>query len=187
MKHYACGFVVAVLLLFGADAYASKQTSATASSVRPKWTLTVDPLTTVLGFVHLQVERSFGDYISVYASPHIRFFNSVLGNLQGDFYGLGIELCFRVFPLGGAPFGWWVSVRGVLANLWSDVGPQKSTPGGYVSVLTGYSWLFFGWLTLSAGIGAQYLHYQIASHQPDKPWGIKTFLIALHTNVGVAF
>lgn len=144
----------------------------------PRWTLQVDPLTTALGFVHLQVERALTPHLSLYAGPHLRLFDSVLSDLDEPYWGAGVELGVRWFFRPSAPQGWWAQVRGVGAYL---DGPSSTSAGGYISALGGYTWIFGGWFVLSGGAGVQYLHYQVDSLGP------KGVFPAMHTTLGVAF
>ena len=143
----------------------------------PNWTVQVDPLTTVLGFVHVQVERAIGDHFSIYAGPHLRLFSSPFSDAE-DFTGIGAELGVRWYMLGGAPKGWWALLRGVGAHLYTD---DNTALGGYVSGLGGYTWILWDRLVLAAGAGVQYLHYTIDDLGPS---GIAP---AAHTTVGFAF
>lgn len=144
----------------------------------PQWTLQVDPLTTALGFAHLQVERAVAPQLSVYAGPHLRLFDSLLDDKQEDYSGYGLELGLRWFFSPGAPQGWWLGVRGVAAYL---QGPTKDVPGGYLSALGGYTWIWDGWLVLAGGLGVQYLHYTVEGLGP------KGVFPAAHSTLGVAF
>lgn len=144
----------------------------------PQWTLQVDPLTTALGYVHLQVERALLPQLSVYVGPHLRLFDSVLSDVSEDYTGFGLEVGVRWFFRPSAPAGWWLQARGVGAYL---SGPQSSSPGGYVSALGGYTAIFDGWFVLAGGAGVQYLHYRVDGLGP------KGIFPALHTTVGVAF
>jgi hypothetical protein len=146
----------------------------------PRWTVQVDPLTTALGFLHVQVERALGDHASVYLGPSVRAFDP-LEKSEGRYLGVGGELGVRVFPWGGAPRGGWLQARGVLAHLSTDVGGGATALGGYGSVLGGYTWILGDRWVLSAGIGAQYLRYQVAG------LGSRGFLPAAHSTVGFAF
>lgn len=153
-------------------------------AAEPTWTVQVDPLTTALGFVHVQVEHAFTPDVSVYLGPSLRLFGSPLLDAQDeDFLGIGAEAGVRWYVTGSAPRGWWVMGRGVLAGLSADVdGESLSAIGGYGSVLGGYTWLLMSdRLVLSAGLGGQYLSYQIADMGP------RGFLPAAHTTIGFAF
>lgn len=176
---------VAFLVLLSASVCAvaaANEPAPTEDAQTPAWTVVVDPLTFALGFAHVQIERTLSPHVSVYAGPHARLFDSVLGDEREDFLGLGVELGVRWFFSPGAPEGAWVGVRGVGARLTADTeAGAQSTFGGYGSVLVGYTWLATDWLVLSGGGGAQYLHYTIAGLGP------KGFFPALHTVVGVAF
>ena len=165
--------MVAASLLVGPQ-FASAQESP------PRWTITVDPLTTALGFVHLQVEHRLSDRFSLYAGPSLRLFTSpILGDGPDDeVRGYGAELGLRYFFNAEALEGWWAMVRGVGASI-SD--GESSEFGGYGSVLAGYTWIHEGWLVLAGGAGIQYLSYAIDGHGPE---GVAP---ALHTNIGVAF
>jgi hypothetical protein len=144
------------------------------------WTLQVDPLTTALGFVHIQVEYAIDDHWSVYAGPSLRLFNGLLAeDGDVDFTGLGGEVGLRWFFNGGAPAGWWAQVRGVLAHLSVDDAAATGA-GGYVSLVAGHTWIIDGWFVLAAGLGVQYLDYEIAGSGP------KGILPAAHTTIGVA-
>lgn len=144
----------------------------------PRWTVQVDPLTTALGFVHVQVERALGDHASIYAGPSIRLFDP-LEKETGRYRGYGAEVGVRVFPWGEAPRGAWAEVRGVVASLHAEGG--ATAVGGYGSVLGGYTWILGGRWVVALGVGAQYLHYRVGGLGPV---GV---LPAAHTTVGVAF
>lgn len=144
---------------------------------RPQWTLQVDPLTTALGFVHLQVERALAPHLSAYVGPSLRLFDGLRGG--GDFKGYGAEAGVRAFLSPTAPEGWWGQVRGVVAHLRTP--DDDTATGGYASVLVGYSAIFDGWLVLAGGLGVQYLQYEVAGLGPT---GV---LPAAHTTAGVAF
>ncbi|MCX4246933.1 hypothetical protein [Paraliomyxa miuraensis] len=147
---------------------------------RPRWTLQIDPLTTALGYVHLQVERALGDHASIYFGPSLRLFNGLLDlDATSSYRGYGVELGARWFIRGGAPKGWWVMARGVLAYLRADSG--VTNVGGYVSALGGYTGILRGWFVLSGGLGVQYIHYTVDG------LGTRTFFPAAHTALGVAF
>lgn len=145
-----------------------------------RWTLQVDPLTTALGFAHVQVERAFGDHASVYLGPSVRLFDP-LEKKSGHYWGAGGELGIRVFPWGGAPRGAWGQIRGVLARLHTDEAGGASATGGYASVLGGYTWILGERWVLAAGLGVQYIHYRVGELGPV---GV---LPAAHTTVGLAF
>lgn len=148
----------------------------------PRWTIQVDPLTTALGFVHVQVERAIGDAWSVYAGPSLKLFPGLLAE-EGEaaYTGLGVELGVRWYFHGAAPEGGWALLRGVMARLRLDDAPNTEAFGGYVSALVGYTAIFEGWFVLSGGLGIQYLSYRVAGNGPS---GV---LPAAHTTVGVAF
>ena len=151
--------------------------SAEPGPTAPMWTIQVDPLTTYLGYVHLQVERALTPHFSLYAGPHLRLF-SPPGTEPEDYKGYGVELGARWFPFGTAPQGFWTLVRGVGARISTDT---NATFGGYVSGLAGYTAIFADTFVLSGGAGIQYLHYRIDGLGP------KRVFVALHTSVGFAF
>ncbi len=161
-------------------AFAVVLTAASSQADAPRWTIQVDPLTTALGFVHVQVERALGDHASVYVGPSVRLFDP-LEKSDGKYRGYGGELGVRVFPWGGAPAGAWAEARGVLASLHTDANGGASAIGGYASVLGGYTWIFSERWVLAAGLGVQYLHYRVAGLGPVQ------VLPAAHTTLGVAF
>ena len=144
----------------------------------PAWTIQVDPLTTALGFVHVQLERAISPHWSVYAGPHLRLYDSVLSDTSEPYKGYGVELGARWFYAGRAPEGLWVGARAVGA--WA-VGPSSGSPAGYVSALGGYTLIVAKRLVLSGGLGAQYLHYRVDGLGP------RGVFPALHTAVGLAF
>lgn len=147
----------------------------------PDWTIQIDPLTTALGFVHVQVERSIGPNWSVYIGPSLRLFDGILSlDDPTGFLGFGAEAGVRWFYLGGAPEGWWHQVRGVVAHL--DAKDSDATGvGGYVSTLAGYTWIYEGTLVLSGGLGVQYIDYTLEGK------GQKGLFPAAHSTIGVAF
>lgn len=161
---------------------------ALAADLDPRWTLTVDPLTTVLGFVHLQVEHTLGGHASLYAGPSLKLFNSPLGIATGYFQGYGVEAGVRAFPWGKAPSGPWLMARGVLAavvtyRMKGGGSLQETavvTPGGYTSALAGYTGILGPGLVLSGGLGVSYFSYG-----PNQE--IYGFLPAAHTTIGWAF
>jgi len=147
----------------------------------PKWTVTVDPLTTALGYVHLQVERRVHNSFSVYAGPHARLFSGILTDPPEPFLGFGAEVGARWFPWGGAPEGAWVMVRSVAAR--AHTTDDSAPPGfaGYSSVLVGGTAILGDVFVLSGGAGYNQLYYTIGDYGSGGPF------VALHTNVGVAF
>lgn len=148
---------------------------------RPAWTLQVDPLTTALGYVHLQVERRVAPGWSVYAGPHLRLFDGILTESPEPYTGLGLEAGVRWFPRARAPEGPWVLLRGVGARLSSAETTPATGFGGYASALGGATWVIDDWLVLSGGLGVQRLFYTLG------PYGTEGWLPAAHTAVGVAF
>jgi hypothetical protein len=149
---------------------------------RPAWTVTVDPLTTALGYVHLQVERRVTRHTSVYAGPHMRLFDGILTEGREPFLGLGGEVGVRAFPWGKAPEGAWVMGRTVLARLHTTDGSRQAELGGYTSGLVGYTGILGRHFVLSGGAGLNWFYYDIAGYGPNPgPF------LALHTSLGVAF
>lgn len=174
MKHTLVALVVALCTL-------TATTEALAEDEGPAWTLQVDPLTTALGFVHVQVERAVTPNLSFYVGPSLRLFDNLLEDKEEAFLGLGVEMGLRYFFSETAPEGWWVQVRGVTARLQTTEGPEKTAFGGYISALGGYTWIADGWFVLAGGVGVQYIHYKVAG------LGIEGVLPAAHTTLGVAF
>jgi hypothetical protein len=142
------------------------------------WTVTVDPLTTAIGFVHVQVERSLGPRVSVYAGPSLRLFDGVLADTNGPYVGLGGEAGVRGFFTGSAPEGGWVMARGVAARLSTS---DEARFGGYTSGLVGYTGVLGRGLVLSGGLGVSYFAYEVGGY------GVAGLAPAAHTNVGWAF
>ena len=175
MKHVTCILLTALSLFVPLSAMAQEAEATTPQ--RPSWTLQVDPLTTYLGYVHLQVEHAFTPHFSLYAGPHLRLF-SAPGAEPEDYRGYGVELGARWYPFETAPEGFWTLVRGVGARISTD---DNATFGGYVSGLAGYTAIFADIFVLSGGAGVQYLHYHIDGLGP------KRVFLALHTTLGVAF
>jgi len=154
---------------------------AAEPSPSPSWTVTVDPLTTALGYVHLQVERRLGRHVSVYAGPHMRLFDGLLTEGREPFLGFGGELGVRAFPWGRSPEGAWVMGRQVLARLHTTDDSADAKVGGYSSVLLGYTGVIGDHFVLSGGAGFNALYYDIGDYGSSGPFP------ALHTNLGVAF
>lgn len=157
--------------------------SAALAADGPQTTITVDPLTTALGYVHLQVERVVGDsgQLSVYAGPHARLFDGVLTETPEPFLGAGAEVGIRWFPKAEAPEGLWVMGRTVGAHLWTTDERELSEFGGYASVLVGSTWVLGEVFVLSGGLGFNYLYYDIDGMGASGPFP------AAHSNLGVAF
>jgi len=169
-----------LLLLLSLAPLATALLPAPAAAEPPTATIQLDPLTTALGFVHLQTEVAVAERVSVYAGPHLRLFDNLVFGEPENIVGYGVEVGVRYFLTGTAPEGAWALVRGVGA--WIEA-PDADTSGvgGYVSALGGYTWIGGGWLVLSGGLGVQYLHYHVAGLGP------KGVLPAAHTAIGVAF
>ena len=154
---------------------------STALAADPQWTVTVDPLTTALGYAHVQVERRLGDRTSLYLGPHARLFDGILTEGHEPFLGLGAEAGFRWFPWGGAPEGGWLMARTVAARAWTTDATPTSRFAGYSSALFGGTAILGGHFVLSGGAGFNYLYYAIEDYGVSGPFP------ALHTNLGVAF
>ena len=138
----------------------------------------VDPLTTAIGFLHLQVEFVLPPRWSAYVAPHVRVFDGILESVNGDYVGLGIEAVVRFYPWDLAPEGFWVGPRGVLALLRSR---DEARAGGYVSILGGYTWFVADYFVLALGLGVSYFDYRIDTAD------VHGFLPAAHTALGLAF
>jgi hypothetical protein len=147
----------------------------------PHWTLQVDPLTTALGYVHLQAERVASPEVSVYFGPHLRLFDGLGATEHEPYVGLGVEVGVRAYPWGKAPRGAWVLGRGVVADLFTTDGTKQRALGGYGSLLVGYTGIVEEHLVLSGGLGVQRIHYAIGDY------GVNGVLPAAHTAIGVAF
>jgi len=70
-------------------------------------------------------------------------------------------------------------LRGVLAGV---VSAQGTSPGGYVSVLGGFTGILGPGLVLSGGLGVSFFSYG-----PADLGGIHGFVPAAHTAIGWAF
>lgn len=146
----------------------------------PAWNAQVDPLTTALGFVHVQIERRVHRRVSIYAGPHAKLFPGILAEPGEDETGVGVELGVRYFVLARhhAPAGLWAQVRGVIARVEHD---GDAEPGGYASALVGYTHIIARRWVLAGGLGVQYIHYSAGGV------GTEGVLPAAHTAVGIAF
>lgn len=147
----------------------------------PRWTITVDPLTTAIGFVHVQVEHTLGEHASLYLGPSLRLFDGVLPASNGPYHGLGLEAGLRGFFVGTAPEGGWVMLRGVLARVSTQTPEPEARLGGYTSALIGYTAILGPGLVLSGGAGVSWFHYEVSDY------GVHGFAPAAHTNIGWAF
>lgn len=145
------------------------------------WTVTVDPLTTAIGFVHVQVERDIGTRASVYLGPSLRLFDGILVDTNGPYLGVGAELGVRGFFVGDAPEGAWGMIRGVIARV-STVDPVSAARvGGYASALVGYTAVVGPGFVLSGGLGVSWFDYGVLDH------GVHGLAPAAHTNLGWGF
>lgn len=172
------------LALAAALAAVGSASSAAADDVTampPRWTVQVDPLTTALGFVHVQLERRLDPELSFYVGPHLRLYDSVFTDEDEPFVGYGVEVGVRWFPHRRAPAGWWVGARAVAAQLSTETPIPETATGGYASALGGYTWILGDRWVLALGAGIQYLHYTVGEY------GTEGVLPAAHTAVGVAF
>ena len=142
------------------------------------WTLTVDPLTTAIGIVHLQVERTIGKRASVYAGPSLRVFDGILPATNGPWTALGAEVGVRGFFVGEAPEGGWVMARGVLAWAYTE---DDGRIAGYTSALVGYTGVLGPGLVLSGGLGVSWFDYGAGGY------GVHGLAPPAHTNIGWAF
>ncbi len=167
--------IIALVLVFFFSPHLFAEESG--PDVERNWTIQVDPLTTFIGFAHLQIERKLTSDFSLYAGPHARLF-SAPGGEKEDFLGFGLEMGLRWFPWGSSPAGAWALVRGVGAYVFSDSDEEW---GGYISGLVGYTFILSDFFVLSGGAGIQYLHYRVGNLGP------KGIFPALHTTFGFAF
>lgn len=146
----------------------------------PVWTIQIDPLTTFLGFEHVQIERALGCSGTAYVGPHLRLFSPPTGP-EEPFVGLGVEVGGRWFPWARAPTGAWLGARAVGSYLFTLDESADPALGGYASILAGYTWVFADHYVLSGGAGVQYFHYKVGDY------GVEGVFPALHTAVGFAF
>lgn len=153
--------------------------AAAFAAPAPQWTVQVDPLTTALGFAHVQFERAVAPHWSVYAGPHLRLFDSLVTEENLRMKGFGAEAGLRYYWQGQAPSGPWLLARGVLARVVADSG--ATALGGYGSALIGYTAIFGGRWVLAGGLGLQYLHYTVEGRGPQG------LFPAAHSTLGVAF
>lgn len=160
---------------------ASPASHAASETPLPKWTVGVDPLTFALGYAHIQVERTVGDAVSIYAGPHARLFDAPWSAEREPFLGVGAEVGVRWYPAAQAPTGWWLMARGVGARLWTTDDQDLQGLGGYASALGGYSAILGERWMLSGGLGVNRIAYDIGGY------GVNTWFPAAHTVVGVAF
>ena len=182
MRHFRVAFAACVALSVAAHPGAATAAGSESTAASPyAWTLQIDPLTTALGFAHIQVERALTPNFSIYVGPSLRLYSSVFDEEPSPFVGIGAEVGLRYFFKPSAPQGLWVQVRGVIARLSSDEQGGKTGMGGYGSALVGYTWIFGGRWVLAAGAGVNYLQYTIAG------MGTEGLLPAAHTTFGVAF
>ncbi len=153
-----------------------------AAALAFQWTVTVDPLTTAIGFTHVQVERRLGPRASLYASPSLRLYDGILADINGPYRGLGLEVGGRAFLRPTAPEGAWLMLRGVGARLsTTGEGPKTARWGGYTSLLAGGTFIGARGLVLSGGLGASLFQYSVAGD------GVEGLGLAAHTNLGWAF
>jgi hypothetical protein len=152
-----------------------------AGAAEPKWTVSVDPLTTAIGLLHVQVERRITPRVSVYGTPSVRVFDGILPDLNGPWTGIGIEGGIRGFFVGSAPEGGWVMWRGMVARTATEEPRHAVGVGGYTSVLVGYTGIVGPGLVLSGGLGISWFDYGILGY------GVHGFAPAAHTSVGWAF
>ena len=146
------------------------------------WTVVVDPVTTALGFVHVQIERRLADRWTLYAGPHLRLFDGVSTPEDESYRGYGGELGVRYYPFGDAIDGLWIGLRGVGAMVTAaDSANTARSFGGYASGLVGYTWILQERFVLSGGAGIQYINYGVDDMGND------TLFPAFHTALGVAF
>lgn len=146
--------------------------------LEPHWTVTVDPLTTAIGIVHVQVEHDIGKRVSVYAGPSLRVFDGILADTNGPWTALGAEVGVRGFFWGDAPEGGWVMARGVLG--WASTADIGNL-AGYTSGLVGYTAVLGPGLVLSGGLGVSWFDYGSGGY------GVYGLAPAAHTNVGWGF
>lgn len=158
-----------------------QQPSAIQTS-SPSWTITVDPLTTALGFAHLHFERRLSGHWTASSGPNLRLYDNIFSSLHEPYHGYGAEVGMRFFPFGKAPSGLWLMSRGVGART-VMLDPENPLKGwaGYGSGLIGYTFIPWNWLVLSTGVGVQYLRYGISEY------GVRGLAPALHTALGIAF
>lgn len=146
-----------------------------------RWTVTVDPLTVSLGFVHVQVERALAPRWSLYVGPSLRLHDGFIADDGPKYRGYGLEAGVRGFFSGQAPRGGWVMVRAVGAAVVTVDRPRQVGPGGYTSALVGGTAILGAGFVLSGGAGLSYFHYTAGDA------GRTGLLPALHTNLGWAF
>ena len=153
-----------------------------AAAYAASWTVSVDPLTTALGFVHVQVEHTLSPRASLYLGPSLHLYSGLLDTaVVGEFRGYGVETGVRGFLRADAPRGAWVMLRGVGARVTTESPTHTAAFGGFTSGLLGYTAIIGPGLVLSGGGGMSWFSYAAGDA------GLHGFLPALHTNIGWAF
>ncbi len=182
--HLSMKYFLFLLLLPGAAVAQQPAEMANTTQIDPsvpQWTLQIDPLTTALGLVHLQVEHALDPHWSLYVGPNFRLFDGLLDKTHQPYTGLGVEMGLRYFWRGEAPQGPWLQVRGVVAHLSSTDPIAQSAIGGYGSALVGYTAIFQGHWLLAGGLGVQYMAYHLGGY------GFGGVLPAAHSTIGFAW
>jgi len=191
-RRMRCIALSAVLLFSFTASSADAETAATPVNL-----ITLNPVRYGLEHYQLEYERVTSPRLSLFVSPILFHHSTSYGwgffnhapDATAD--GFGLDFGGRYFFSGSAPEGLFVgpflsAYRGSLTRVGTTISGYVFSPG----FQAGYTWLFRGWLVLSAGGGLGY-GLATASAPPGSPHGSglphSGMWVNFRTNIGVAF
>lgn len=197
--------IAAALVICSAAAGASAQEAApapespvapmvTRTAAGPQNTLTVNPLSLVVGMVSLEYERVTSENLSVFVAPSYWSLGVGAGDDEFSFSAYGLGLGVRYFMTGMAPEGFWVAPSLELAFASAKyAGAEGSSVGYGVGGQFGYTWLIGDVFDISLGLGAAYsnneveVEYEEAGIASTRADGFSGVLPTLRFAIGAAF
>ena len=125
-------------------------------------TITTNPAGYLLPFIQIEFERKISDQFSVFMEPG--WFTT--GSIAAARYSaVTLTVGARHYPMGTAPFGWFVFPEAFVMVGGTDAGPVQATPG--VGWASGYAFDLSPFV-LSLGVGVNAIFW---GRSPEAPFG----------------
>jgi len=181
----------ALIVCSSAGGAAAQEAAPAAPTTGPLNTITVNPLSLAFGSINFEYERATSPTFSWFVGPQYASFSTSVLDDEFTASSYGLTGGVRFFLTGRAPEGFFISPNASLGYASAEAGGESASALSYsVGAIGGYTWIFGDVFDLSVGLGAQYMHTEVAvpdGDGDDLEIGFTGVLPALRLSLGVAF